>query len=155
MTSKLEEAKPRARATDALATLGSVAIRSVWGGNHAYDEGVVIESRRDECIEALDALRKAASQDDVRISSLHEEVDRAVAAGASWNQVAKAIGVEREDAWEQLRQDVSAAMRRNAARNADLSEAEAMELAVAETKAVRAERAQRRSRQSRRSGLSI
>jgi len=116
---------------------------------------VVIESRRDECIEALDALREAASQDDVRISSLHEEVDRAVAAGASWNQVAKAIGIEREEAWEQLRQDVSAAMRRNAARNADLSEADAMELAVAETKAVRAERAQRRSRQSRRSGLSI
>lgn len=116
---------------------------------------MAIESKRDGITEALDALREAASHDDVRISSLHPEVDRAVAVGASWNQIAEAIGFKRQEAWEQLRQDVNAAMRRNAARNADLSEAEVMELAVAETKAVRAERAQRRSRPSRRSGLSI
>lgn len=116
---------------------------------------MAIESRRDEDIEALDALREAASHGDVRISSLDKEIDRAVAAGASWHRIATAIGIEREEAWEQLRQDVSTAMQRNAARNADLSEAQVMELAVAETKAVRAERAQRRSRPSRRSGLSI
>lgn len=116
---------------------------------------MAIESRRDEITDALDALRESASHDDVRISNLHKEADRAVATGATWNQVAEAIGIEREEAWEQLRQDVSAAMQRNAVRNADLSEAEVMELAVAEIKAVRAERAQRRSRPSRRSGLSI
>lgn len=110
---------------------------------------MAIESRQVGVIEALDALRESASHDDARISSFDEEVERAVAAGASWDAIVAAIGTERVGAWEQLGQDVCAAMLRNASSADAPSEAEAMELAIAETKAVRKEHARARSLPSR------
>lgn len=111
-------------------------------------------SERDEIAQALDALRGSAAHQ-TEISCLGSEIRRAASAGASWHQIVEAIGVDRTEAWEQLRQDVGSAIERNALSSEALSEAEAMEIAVAEVKAVRAERAQRKTRPRRRSGLSI
>lgn len=97
-------------------------------------------SERDEIAPALDALRDSAVHQ-AEFSSLGPEIRRAASAGASWHQIVKAIGIDRTQAWEQLCQDVGSAVARNALSSGALSEAEAMEIAVAEVKAVRAERA--------------
>ena len=109
---------------------------------------------RNEVAQALAALQDSASRQ-AEISCLGPEIRRAASAGASWHQIAEAIGTDRTAAWEQLRRDVGSAIEQNALSSEALSEAEAMEIAVAETKAVRAERAERRARPRRRSGLSI
>lgn len=97
-------------------------------------------SERDEIAQALGALRDSAVLQ-TEISCLEPEIRSAASAGASWRQIVEAIGIERTQAWEQLCQDVCSAVARNALSSGALSEAEAMEIAVAEVKAVRAERA--------------
>ena len=97
-------------------------------------------SERDEIAEALANLRDSAVHQ-TEISCLGLEIRSAASAGASWHQIVEAIGIDRTDAWEQLRQDVGSAIEQNALSSEALSEAEAMEIAVAEVKAVRAERA--------------
>lgn len=97
-------------------------------------------SERDEITQALDALRDSAVHQ-TEISCLGPEIRRAASAGASWHQIVEAIGIDRTEAWEQLSQDVGSLMEQNALSSEALSEAEAMEMAVAEVQAVRAERA--------------
>ena len=111
-------------------------------------------SERDEITQALAALRDSASRQ-TEISCLGPEIRLAASAGASWYQIAKAIGSDRPEAWERLGQDVRSVMLRNASSAGALSEAEAMELAVAETKAVRAERVQSLPGREQHSGRSI
>ncbi len=85
------------------------------------------------------ALRDSAVRQ-TEISCLDAEIRRAASVGASWHQIVEAIGVDRADAWEQLRQDVGSAIEQNALSSDALSEAEAMEMAAAEVEAIRAER---------------
>ena len=99
-------------------------------------------SERDEIAPALDALRDSAVLQ-TEISCLGPEIRRAASAGASWHQIVEAIDIDRTDAWEQLRQDVGSAIEQAARSSGALSEAEAMEIAVAEVKVVRAKRAPR------------
>ena len=98
------------------------------------------EGVSDEASHALAALRGAALRQD-SIDCLGPEIRRAASTGASWHHIAAAIGVERTAAWEQVRQGVSSAIEQNACTDGALADPQAMQIAVAETKAVRAERA--------------
>jgi len=95
--------------------------------------------------EPLDALRQVA-RSEVELDELRwAQIAAARDAGASWADIGEALGVSRQSAWEyftrRLRDDIAAN-----ADASDLSEEEAMELAVEEVRAVRRDRA-RRSRQ--------
>ena len=59
------------------------------------------------------------------------------AAGASWEQVGEALGMSRQSAWEYFSAETRKRLAANAAANKDLSEDDAMALAVSEIKAVR------------------
>lgn len=88
----------------------------------------------------LDALRELtrseAELDDMR----HQQVAAARDAGASWDQIGDALGVSRQSAWEYFAKRASEHLTAMAATNADLSEEDAMALAVEEVKAVRRRR---------------
>ena len=87
----------------------------------------------------LAALRKLAASeahlDRVRL----DQIAAALACGASWDEVGDALGVSGEDALERYRADVGRWLEANAARNSEISDDEAMEIAVAEVRAVRRE----------------
>ena len=117
-----------------------------------YDGCVTRGPSGDRAAAALVRLRESCRLRDLRSEWPEEQVRRAVAAGASLEQAAAALGLDEAEAWERLTRSLRAALRRNAIVNADLSDAEALELAVAETKAARQERGEA-SRQ--RSGPSV
>jgi hypothetical protein len=68
------------------------------------------------------------------------KVEAARDAGASWEQVGEALGVSRQSAWEYYSSAVRSKLAASVEANADLSEAEAMDLAVEEVRAVRRRR---------------
>ncbi len=70
----------------------------------------------------------------------HEQVLRARKAGVSWQQIADALGIGRQAAWERFTRAAREAMARTAADNQDLSEDEAMRIAVEAVKVVRRQR---------------
>jgi hypothetical protein len=88
----------------------------------------------------LDALRELtrseAELDDIR----HQQVAAARDAGASWDQIGDALGVSRQSAWEYFAKRASEHLIAMTATNTDLSEEDAMSLAVEELKAVRRRR---------------
>ena len=90
-------------------------------------------------VEPLDALREVsrseAELDDLRWNQIAAARD----AGASWAAIGEALGVSRQSAWEYFTRRVSAQLAANV-ENSDLSEDEAMELAVEEVRAVRRSR---------------
>lgn len=88
-------------------------------------------------IEALRELALAISEcDDLK----RETVAAARDAGATWESIGNALGITRQSAWALYSAD-SAALRAdlaaNAAKNADLSEDDALDIAVEEVRAVR------------------
>lgn len=68
------------------------------------------------------------------------KVEAARDAGASWEQVGEALGVSRQSAWEYYSSTVRSKLVAGIEANADLSEADAMDLAVEEVRAVRRRR---------------
>ncbi len=68
------------------------------------------------------------------------KVDAARAAGASWEQIGEALGVSRQSAWEYYSSAARSQLAAKVEANADLSEADAMDLAVEEVRAVRRRR---------------
>ena len=68
-----------------------------------------------------------------------DQIAAARAAGASWDEVAAALGVSTQRVVEYYCADIWRRLEANAARNADISDDEAMEIAVAEVRAVRQE----------------
>jgi len=78
----------------------------------------------------LEALRRA-------------KVEAARASGASWEQVGEALGVSRQSAWEYYSSSVRSKLTATVEANGDLSEADAMDLAVDEVRAVRRRRRDR------------
>lgn len=116
---------------------------------------MAIEPNDGQVAKALAALDASARHQNAGRSWPHELVTNALAAGASLEQIAAAVGMERDEAWERLTRDLGSALRKGAIANADLSESEALELAVTHTNAVRRERSLRRPASQRRSGLSI
>ena len=61
-------------------------------------------------------------------------------AGASWEQIGESLGVSRQSAWEHYSSLVRSKLATNVEANTDLSDAEAMDLAVEEVRAVRRRR---------------
>ncbi len=88
-------------------------------------------------IEALRELVRAIDEcDDLK----RETVAAARQAGATWEAIGTALGITRQSAWALYSADaaaVSADLAANAANNADLSEDEALDLAVEEVRQVR------------------
>ncbi len=88
-------------------------------------------------LEALRALaRTAAELDELR----RQQVAAARAAGATWEQVGEALGMSRQSAWESYAARTRDEIAANAAGNTELSEDDAMDLAIEEVRAVRRRR---------------
>lgn len=86
--------------------------------------------------ERLAAMRGAVEVlDDWRRDAISQSRE----AGMSWAAIADALGVSEKDAWAFYNADLTEMMRRSQEAS-NLTEEEAMEIALAEVKAVRAER---------------
>jgi uncharacterized NAD(P)/FAD-binding protein YdhS len=86
--------------------------------------------------EPLDALRELA-RSETELDRLRRAYVRAArAAGATWEQVGEALGMTRQSAWEYFSHDTWAEIERIAHANNELSEADAVDLAVDEVRAV-------------------
>ncbi len=91
-------------------------------------------------VEPLDALREV-SRSEVELDELRwNQIAAARDAGASWAAIGEALGVSRQSAWEYFTRRASSELAASVAENADLSDDEAMDLAVEEVRAVRRSR---------------
>ena len=88
----------------------------------------------------LDALRELARFDHELQQLRRGKVRAARAAGASWENIGAALGMTRQSAWEQYSRDVFDEMAASVAEPADLSDEDALSMAVSEVKAVRSSR---------------
>lgn len=88
----------------------------------------------------LDALRELARAEAELDGIRRHQVAEARRAGATWGQIGDALGMSRQGAWEYFAKRAQDRLAESAAANEDLSEEEAMELAVEEMRAVRRER---------------
>jgi len=88
----------------------------------------------------LDALRVLARPEAELDERRREQVAAAREAGATWEQVGEALGISRQSAWEHYAARTRAELAANAAANTELSEDDAMDLAVEEVRAVRRRR---------------
>ena len=70
------------------------------------------------------------------------QVAAARASGASWEQIGESLGMTRQSAWEYFAKRARADLAATAVLNTDLSEEEAMAIAVEEVRSVRRRRAQ-------------
>ncbi len=87
-------------------------------------------------VEPLDALREV-SRSEAELDELRwNQIAAARDAGASWAAIGEALGVSRQSAWEYFTRRVSDGLAANV-ENSELSEDEAMQLAVEEVRAVR------------------
>ena len=87
--------------------------------------------------EPLDALREV-SRSEVELDDLRwDQIAAARDAGASWAAIGEALGISRQSAWEYFTRRASTGIAANTAENSDLSEDEAIDLAVEEVRAVR------------------
>jgi hypothetical protein len=88
----------------------------------------------------LDALRDLTAGEAELDRLRRESVRAARIAGASWDEIGAALGMTRQSAWEYFSRETRTSLARNVEANADLTEHEATELAVDETRAVRRSR---------------
>jgi hypothetical protein len=91
----------------------------------------------------LDALRELAVGEAELDRLRRATMTAARAGGATWEQIGEALGMTRQSAWEYFSRETRAALSRNVAKNDDLTEAEAMAIAVDEVSASRRARRQR------------
>lgn len=97
---------------------------------------LAVESLPTDPLAALRELTASeAHLDRIRL----DRIAAAVAGGASWDEVGDALGVSGQDALERYRADVGRWLEVNASRNSEVSDDDAMEIAVAEVRAVRRE----------------
>lgn len=90
-------------------------------------------------VEPLDALREV-SRSEVQLDELRwNQIAAARDAGASWAAIGEALGVSRQSAWEYFTRRVSTELAANV-ESSDLSDDEAMDLAVEEVRTVRRNR---------------
>jgi len=86
--------------------------------------------------EPLEALRVLTDSEHELNQIRRKQVIAARANGASWQQIGDALGVTRQSAWESFTADARAAL----TANEELSEDDALDLAVNEVKAARRRR---------------
>lgn len=91
--------------------------------------------------EPLEALGELARSEEELDELRHRQVAAARASGASWEQIGKALGMSRQSAWERFAKRARDDLTATAALSTDLSEEEAMAIAVEEVRAVRRRRA--------------
>lgn len=91
----------------------------------------------------LDALRELSRFEDDLGRLRRTEIERARASGATWEQVGLALGVSRQAAWEYYARATRVLLEQSMAGEPELSDDEAMDLAVDEVKASRREHRQR------------
>jgi len=90
-------------------------------------------------VEPLDALREV-SRSEVQLDELRwRQIAAARDTGASWAAIGEALGVSRQSAWEYFTRRASSELAANV-ENSDLSDDEAMGLAVEEVRSVRRSR---------------
>lgn len=89
--------------------------------------------------EPLAALRELLSSEAHLNEVRRDQIQAALSEGASWQQIGDALGMSAEAASEYYCSEVWRLLEANAARNSDISEDEAMEIAVTEARAVRRE----------------
>ncbi len=90
--------------------------------------------------EPLDALRELSSSEAELDELRWKQVVAARDIGASWAQIGEALGISRQSAWEYFTRRAREGLTANVATNSDLSDEEAMELAVEEVGSVRRNR---------------
>lgn len=107
-----------------------------------YPDSMSVITRTTLPPDPLGALRALTSGQAELDELRRATVRRARDDGASWEQVAQALGVSRQSAWEAFTRPVLDAVTKNATANTEsgLSEADAMALAVSETREVRRRR---------------
>jgi hypothetical protein len=88
----------------------------------------------------LDALRALARTEAELDELRRQQVAAARAAGATWEQVGEALGMSRQSAWEYFAARTRAELAAHADANSELSEDDALDLAVEEVRAVRRRR---------------
>lgn len=88
----------------------------------------------------LDALRELTRTEAELDEMRRQQVAAARAAGATWDQVGEALGMSRQSAWEYYATGTRSELAANAAANTELSDDDAMDLAVQEVRAVRRRR---------------
>jgi len=88
----------------------------------------------------LDALRELARFDHELQQLRRGKVRAARAAGESWENIGAALGVTRQSAWELYARDVFDEIAASAADPMELSDDDALSMAVSEVKAVRSRR---------------
>ena len=88
----------------------------------------------------LEALRELSRSEPELDRLRHEKVLAARESGATWEQVGNALGVSRQSAWEYFTARSRSELAENIEANAELSEDEAMHLAVDEVRSVRRRR---------------
>ena len=88
----------------------------------------------------LEALRELARSEPELERLRRDKVLAARAAGATWEQVGNALGVSRQSAWEYFTARVREELTANVKANVDMSEVEAMQMAVDEVRSVRRRR---------------
>ena len=88
----------------------------------------------------LEALRELARSEPELERLRRDKVLAARASGATWEQVGNALGVSRQSAWEYFTARVREDLAANVTANAELSEVEAMQMAVDEVRSVRRRR---------------
>ena len=91
-------------------------------------------------VDPLDALRELARSEAELDELRHQQVAAARDAGASCEEIGDALGMSRQSAWEYLAKRASEHLAAMAAASTDLSEEDAIALAVNEVKAVRRRR---------------
>jgi len=90
-------------------------------------------------VEPLDALREV-SRSEAQLDDLRwKQIAAARHTGAAWAAIGEALGVSRQSAWEYFTRRVSTELAASV-ENSDLSDDEAMDLAVEEVRAVRRSR---------------
>lgn len=87
----------------------------------------------------LAALRELASSEAHLDLIRRDQIQAALTEGASWDEIGDALGLSAQEASDYYCAEVWRRLEANAARNADLSDEEAMEIAVTEVRAVRRE----------------
>lgn len=87
-------------------------------------------------VEPLEALRQVARSEAELDELRWNQIAAARDAGASWAAIGEALGVSRQSAWEYFTRRVRDELAASVAES-DLSEDEAMELAVEEVRSVR------------------
>jgi hypothetical protein len=88
----------------------------------------------------LDALRELSRYESELGRLRREAIEAAREAGATWEQVGSALGMSRQAAWEYYTRAARTKLEQMAADASELSDDEAMELAVEEVKAARGDR---------------